>query len=87
MIAVRAHHALVLRIGRRRGAALVLVGGASWLAVARMPELKPWHEAELREEFTQASAGAASASAGRRRQVLLIALGTVTAMLISGHEH
>jgi alpha-beta hydrolase superfamily lysophospholipase len=36
------------------GAVLTLFAGALWLGVTRVPELKPWHRAVLREEFTAA---------------------------------
>src|SRR5208283_3577560 len=36
------------------GAVVMLVAGALWLGVSRIPDLKPWHRAALREEFTRA---------------------------------
>jgi pimeloyl-ACP methyl ester carboxylesterase len=38
------------------GAALTVLIGLVWLGVARTPDLKPWHEAVLREEFRRADA-------------------------------
>jgi len=36
------------------GALITLIAGALWIGVHRVPELKPWHEAALTEEFTRA---------------------------------
>jgi esterase/lipase len=36
------------------GAALAVFAGALWLGVSRVPDLKPWHTATLREEFSRA---------------------------------
>lgn len=49
------HLALFLSYGVA-GAALTLFAGALWLGVSRVPDLKPWHRAVLREEFTRADA-------------------------------
>ena len=49
------HLALFLTYGAA-GAALTLFAGALWLGVSKVPDLKPWHQAALREEFTRADA-------------------------------
>jgi len=49
------HLALFLTYGVA-GAALTLFAGALWLGVSRIPDLKPWHQATLRAEFTRANA-------------------------------
>lgn len=49
------HLALFLTYGVT-GAALTLFAGALWLGVRKVPDLKPWHQAALREEFTRANA-------------------------------
>ena len=49
------HLALFLTYGVA-GAALTLFAGALWLGVSKVPDLKPWHQAALREEFTRANA-------------------------------
>ena len=49
------HLALFLTYGVA-GAALTLFAGALWLGVKKVPDLKPWHQAALREEFTRADA-------------------------------
>lgn len=49
------HLALFLTYGVA-GAALTLFAGALWLGVSKVPDLKPWHRAKLREEFTRGNA-------------------------------
>jgi hypothetical protein len=49
------HLALFLTYGVT-GAVLTLFAGALWLGVRKVPDLKPWHQAALREEFTRANA-------------------------------
>jgi pimeloyl-ACP methyl ester carboxylesterase len=48
-----AKHSLIFLIYGALGAVITLVAGALWLGVRRVPDLKPWHEAKLTEEFTQ----------------------------------
>ena len=38
------------------GAALAIILGLVWLTLSRTPDLKPWHETALREEYTRADA-------------------------------
>jgi alpha-beta hydrolase superfamily lysophospholipase len=52
---VAKHVALFLAYGTA-GALLVSLAGLIWLGIAGKPDLKPWHEAVLTEEFTRADA-------------------------------
>jgi alpha-beta hydrolase superfamily lysophospholipase len=53
-------HLLLFALYGMAGAALVGIAGFIWLGVSGKPDLKPWHTAALKEEFTRADASRVS---------------------------